>query len=65
MSLEQETPNQGPSMSLGRGTPSQGASKDMEMPSNPAYNPTLEEQSVEEDCEETSLMEPQGGFLTP
>ena len=49
-------------MAEGGGSQSQGASKDMEEQSNPPYNPTSEEQIAEEDVEETSLMEPEGGF---
>ena len=49
-------------MSEGGGSQSQGASKDMEEQSNPPYNPTSEEQIAEEDIEDTSLMEPEGGF---
>ena len=49
-------------MSEGGGSQSQGASKDMEEQSNPPYNPTSEEQIAEEDIEETSLMETEGGF---
>jgi hypothetical protein len=48
-------------MSRGRGSQSQGASKDVGTQSNPAYNPTLEEQSAEEEFEETSLMDTEGG----
>jgi hypothetical protein len=51
---------EGPSMSRGRGSECEGASKDMGTQSNPAYNPTSEEQSGKEECEETSLMEPEG-----
>ena len=41
---------------------SREASKDMETPSNPASTPASQEQSEEEEFEETSLMEPEGGF---
>jgi len=56
---------EGPSMSRGRGSQYEGASKDMETQSKPAYNPTSEDQSAEEECEETSLMEPEGGYHKP
>ena len=52
---------EGPSMSRGRGSQCEGASKEMGTESNPAYNPTPEEHSAEEEFEETSLMEPEGG----
>ena len=53
--------SEGPSMSRGRGSQSRKASKDVGTQSNPASNPTSEELSVEEEVEETSLMEPEGG----
>jgi hypothetical protein len=52
---------EGPLMSRGRGSQSQGASKDVGTQSNPAYNPTSEEQSAKEEFEETSLMDTEGG----
>ena len=55
----------GPSMSRGRGFDSQGPSKDVGTQSNHAYNLTSEEQSAEEDCEETSLMDAEGVFNKP
>ena len=33
--------------------------------SNPASTPTTEDQSAEDEVEETSLMETEGGFLIP
>ena len=56
--------SEGPSMSRGRGSQSQGPSKEVGTESNPAFNPASEEQSGEEEVEETSLMEPEGGFKT-
>ena len=56
---------EGPSMSRGRGSQCEGASKDVGTQSNPAYNPTSEEQSAEEEFEETSTMETEGGYLKP
>ena len=56
---------EGPSSSRGRGSQSQGASKDMEMQSNPAHNLASEEHSGEEEAEKTSIMEPEGGFPNP
>jgi hypothetical protein len=56
---------EGPSTSRGRGSQSQGASKDMGTKSNPAYNIASEEHNGEEKAEETSLMEPEGGFQNP
>ena len=56
--------SEGPSMSRGRGSQSQGISKDVGTQSNPAINPDSEEHSGEEEAEETSLMEPEGGFET-
>jgi hypothetical protein len=56
---------EGPSSSRGRGSQSQGASKDMGTQSNPAYHPTSEEHSGEEEVEETSLMEPEGEIQNP
>ena len=57
--------SQGPSMTQGRGSQSLEASKDVGTQSNPASLPSSEEQSVEEEVEETSLMEPEGGFSEP
>ena len=51
---------EGPSMSRGRGSQCEGGSKDVGTQSNPAYNPTSEEQSAEEEFEETSMMETEG-----
>ena len=56
---------EGPSMSRGRGSQCEGASKDVGANSNPTYNHTSEEQSLEEECEETSLMETEGGYHKP
>jgi hypothetical protein len=56
---------EGPSMSRGRGSQCEEASKEMGTQSNPENNPTSEEQSAEEEFEETSLMEPEGGYLKP
>ena len=50
-----------PLMSQGQGSQSQGESKDVGTQLNPTYNPTSEEQSVEEEFEETSLIESEGG----
>ena len=57
--------SEGPSISQGQGTQSRGASKDMGTESNPASNPASQEHSGEEEVEETSLMEPEGGFRKP
>ena len=57
--------SQGPSNSRELGSQSRGASKDMGTPSNPESTPGMEEQSAEEEHEETSLMEPEGGFVKP
>ena len=51
---------EGPSISGGQGSQSQKTSKDLGTQSNPAYNSTSEEE-----FEETSLMESEGGFLKP
>jgi hypothetical protein len=48
-----------------RASQSRGASKEMETQCDPACTPATEEQSAEEKCEETSLMEPEGAFLKP
>ena len=56
---------EGPSMSQGRGSQCEGASKDVGTQSNPAYNPTSEEQSADEEFEETSLMETEGAYEKP
>ena len=63
LSTVEET--EGPSMSREQGSLCEGASKEMGTQSNPAHNPTSEEQSAEEECEETSLMEPGGGYHKP
>ena len=55
----------GPTMSRGQGSQCEEASKEMGTESNPANNPTSEEQSAEEEFEETSLMEPEGGYHKP
>jgi hypothetical protein len=52
-------------MSRGQGSQSREPSRDVEMHSNPASNRASEEQSAEEEADETSLMEPEGGFLKP
>ena len=54
-----------PTTSRGRGSKSQGASRDMGTQSNPACNIASEEHSGEEEAEETSLMEPEGGLRNP
>jgi hypothetical protein len=56
---------EGPTMSRGQGSQCEEASKDMGTQSNPANNPTSEEQSAEEEFEETSMMEPEGGYHKP
>ena len=43
----------------------QEPSKDAGTQSNPASIPASQEQSGEEEVEETSLMEPEGGFRKP
>jgi hypothetical protein len=53
--------SEGPTMSREPGYQSQGASKDVGTNSNPASNPVSEEEEVEE----TSLMEPEGGLPKP
>lgn len=53
--------SEGPSTFRGQGSQSQGVSKDIGMQSNQAS----QEQSAEEEVEETSLMEPEGGILYP
>jgi len=57
--------SEGPSTHREQGTQSRGASRDMGTQSNPESNPTMEEHSVEEEPEETSLMETEGGFRDP
>ena len=57
--------SQGPSTSRERGSPSLGASKDMGTESNPECTPAMEDQSAEEEHEETSLREPEGGHVIP
>jgi hypothetical protein len=57
--------SQCPSTSRERGSQSRGASRDMGTQSNPASNPATEEHSMEDELEETSLMEQEGGFLKP
>ena len=57
--------SEGPSSTMGRASQSQGGSKDVAMQSNPASNPTSQEHSLEEEVEETSLMEPEGEFPQP
>ena len=56
---------EGPSMSRGRGSQCEGETKYAGTESNPTYNPTSEEQSAEEEFEETSFMEHEGGFHKP
>ena len=48
-----------------RASPSRGASTDIGTQPNPESNTPMEEHSAEEEVEETSLMEPEGGFLKP
>ena len=57
--------SEGPSTSRGQGSQSRETSKDAGTQSNPASNPASEEHSGEEEVEETSLMEPEGGFRKP
>ena len=57
--------SEGPSMSRGPGSQSQGASKDLCTQSNPDSNPASEERSAHEELEETSLMEPEGWLPNP
>ena len=57
--------SEGPSTYHEQGTQCRGASRDMETHSNPESNPATEEQSEEEEVEETSVMEPEGGYLKP
>jgi hypothetical protein len=57
--------SEGPTMSREPGNQSQGASKDVGTNSNPASNPVSEDHSAEEEVEETSLMEPEGGLPKP
>ena len=54
--------SQGPSNFRGQRSHSRETSKDVGTQSNPASNPTSHEQSGEKEFEETSLMEPEGGF---
>ena len=55
----------GPTNSRERETQSGGASTDMGTQSNPASNTAMKEHSVEEELEETSLLEPEGKYLEP
>ena len=57
--------SEGPSTSRGQGSQSKGGSKDMGTQSNPATNLASQEHNMEEEAEETSLMEPEGLFLKP
>jgi hypothetical protein len=57
--------SEGPSTNREQGTQCRGASRDMGTQSNPESNPTMEDQSAEQELEETSLLEPEGGFLKP
>jgi hypothetical protein len=57
--------SQGPSEERERGSQSRGMSKEMETQSNPDCTPTMEQPSAEEELEETSLLETEGGFLKP
>ena len=57
--------SEGPSMVQGQGSQSREASKDVGTQSNPPSNPASEGHSAEEEVEETSLMEPEGGFSKP
>ena len=52
--------SEGPSMERERESQSQE-----QVGTNPASNPASEQHSVEEDCEETSLMEPEGMLRNP
>ena len=52
---------EGPSTCRGTMFQSEGPSKDVGTQSNPESNPASEEQNANEEAEETSLMEPEGG----
>jgi hypothetical protein len=56
---------EGPTTSREQGSQSRGASQEMGTEGNPGDNPATEEKSADEDFDETSLMEPEGGFLKP
>ena len=55
--------SQGPSMSRERGSHSRGPSKEMGTQSNPVSTPATEDHSVEEELEETNLMDQEGGYF--
>jgi hypothetical protein len=57
--------SEGPTTSRERESQCRGDSKDMGTQSNPASTPATEDQSAEDELEETSLMETEGGFLKP
>ena len=57
--------SQGLSTFQGRESHCLEPSKDVRTHSNHAINPALQEESGEEKVEETSLMEPEGGFPKP
>ena len=57
--------SEGPTTSRKRESQCRGDSKDMGTQSNPASTPATEDQSAEDELEETSLMETEGGFLKP
>ena len=54
-----------PTTSRERTSQCRGDSKDMATQSNPASTPATEEQSAEEELEETSLLETEGGCVKP
>ena len=54
--------SEGPSMSRGVRSQYQGATNDAGTQSNPTSNPESEDPTAEEEAEETSLMEPEGGI---
>ena len=57
--------SQGPSTSREGRAYLGGASKDIGTQFNPLSNHAMEEHSAGEEFEETSLLEPEGGFLKP
>jgi hypothetical protein len=54
-----------PLTSQGRGYRSREVSKELGTQSTPASNPATAEHCAEDEVEETSLMEPEGGYLKP
>ena len=57
--------SEGPTTSRERASQCRGDSKEMGTQSNPASTPATEDQSAEDELEETSLMEMEGGLLIP